>query len=178
MARLEAEAIGRVILVSRWGAWANNPPEHGKGKHWLADDAAPGAQVRDNPALFKKGLEVLLEKLRSLGKQVVVVGSVPEAKVNVWAMLARLTWWERSLDIRSSTAAFQNRQRNAFRVFDDFRARYGITVIYPHETLCDSERCMVEDGGKLILRDDNHLTELGALRLAPVLRPAFVSSGS
>jgi hypothetical protein len=67
------------------------------------------------------------------------------------------------------------RQRFAFEVLETSRKKFGIDVIYPHLALCDAEHCRIEDGGRPLYYDDDHLSVFGAQRLAPLMHQAFAS---
>ena len=75
-------SIHTVILAGRWGLWAEGSPyKHEGGRRASLVDASGVAM--DNHAAFAAGLERVVDKLTTAGKQVWLVGPIPEIGYNV-----------------------------------------------------------------------------------------------
>jgi hypothetical protein len=172
--------VKHVILASRWALFA-------EGTH-LPNE--PGAPVRLRDLLHPSGRELpprevlstAFERnvtwLRSRGIRVTVIASTPEVGIHVPRALARLMWWHQPRDLRPTVEQFMERQRSAFDLLESGRKKLGIEVVYPHIALCGAKYCSIEDHGLPLYYDDDHLSVIGAQRIAPIMDQVFASSVS
>jgi peptidoglycan/LPS O-acetylase OafA/YrhL len=56
-------------------------------------------------------------------------------------------------------------------------ATSGISVLFPHETLCETDTCtLIDADNKILYRDATHLNTYGAMKLHPMVRAAFLEN--
>jgi len=167
--------ITEVILASRWAKYAEGSPYgyEPKGHVTLRDDAGTAAAPRDNHAVFLHGIERTVETLRNEGKKVVIVAAIPEIGWPVPAVLARRALAEDTDAVDPGLDVYLQRQDFVLHTFGDLRERLGVTVLYPHRTLCASGTCIVALDGIPLYRDEHHLSVWGARQLTPLMETAF-----
>jgi hypothetical protein len=109
-----------------------------------------------------------LDRLRTDGIDVVIVGPVPEIGWNVPSVLAAKEWRKQPMPEGPSLADFMSSQRKIMPILRELE-HDGVHIVYPHEALCTST-CSVQLNGQILYRDSEHLTTQGA----DLLRPMFV----
>jgi peptidoglycan/LPS O-acetylase OafA/YrhL len=115
-------------------------------------------------------LESTVTAIRATGSPVCIVLDVPEVPyVEPYALaMAR----RRDLDtgflyvMRSDIAARYSGFENTVRAL---AARQELRVVDPKDVLCSGARCDLEYAGRSLYRDANHLTAVGAMRVAPAI---------
>jgi hypothetical protein len=166
--------IKLIILAAAWAKSAVGTPYgvEDSGDVYLTDTTHParGSTAQDS-AVFAEGFERLIQKLTTSGKRVVIVVSLPETGWEPPETLARIALAHNSMDIRPTLAQFLARQKPVLDTFAAMKARYGVSVVYPHTILCASGRCDVERGGASLYRDSEHLTYPATALMAPMLDP-------
>ena len=79
-----------------------------------------------------------------------------------------MTWgwrWPNTSSVKHSSASYSRKWRKPIP---------GVTVVDPAPVLCDDAGlCRAELDGHSLYTDDNHLSEVGARFIAPVLEPLF-----
>ena len=152
--------IHRVILAGAWTQYLD-------GKTVRSRDASEGN--RDPVTSLRRALKTTVERLKSSGVDVVIVGPVPDIKWNVPSALAMATWRKQMQPIGPSRADFFSSQRQILTLLEDMQ-RLGAYVIYPHEWLCASF-CQVQIGDDVLYSDSEHLSIRGAdLLRVPLVR--------
>lgn len=127
----------------------------------------------ENRAAFDRGIERLVHRLVLADKRVVLLASVPELKSNAPETLAKNAMWASTLDTRVERTEFLERQKYVFAEFHNLEAKYRISIVYPHVALCAETRCEIALNGKLLYKDDNHLSKFGAIYVASSLENAL-----
>lgn len=148
--------------------------------------AMPGIVQRVQPfntgmQRFRQRLEELIARTRRAvgpAPQIVLVGSTPEFAFWPATCFARAAKLDTDnaicntaapTDARWSTAA--DRELRALAVT-------GVTVVLPRARLCSSAtRCITAQDGEVLFRDDDHLTNAGAVLVARQIGPAILPSG-
>ncbi len=133
----------------------------------LSDDETAvtmGGPAR-NRAVFRRGLERLVRDLAQAGKQTMIVASVPELRWQAPEALAKNTFWHRDMDIRTSRADFRDREKSVMLTLAEVSRLPGVEIVYPDRVLCKKEYCDVMEKGRLLYRDDNHLSAFGVQRV-------------
>jgi peptidoglycan/LPS O-acetylase OafA/YrhL len=169
-------AITTVILAARWVMAARGTRykfEPGEPVTIRDAESRPGD---DNAAVFRRGLARTLRGLAAAGKRIAVVGPVPEVGWPVPDALAKAKYFGMDLDIAPTLSEFETRQQPVFDAFAALQAEVAFTVIWPHQVLCDAQRCPVSSDGKTLYRDEEHVSAYGADRLIPLLEPVFDQS--
>jgi hypothetical protein len=171
---LASPTLKTIILAGRWALWT-------EGTRYKHEDRLPKELVvssragsATNRAAVARGLEALLEKLEAAGKEVWLVGPVPEIGypvpralylARIHPLLAR--------DVRPSVGEFNERQRFVLDMLARLVTRYRAHAIWPHRQLCNGAYCAVAAEGLPLYADDGHLTVLGARSVSPLFNPAF-----
>jgi hypothetical protein len=173
---LASDDVTTVILGAHWTLYAT-------GTRYGREADGPVVRLREheggalpsagatNEAVFGAALERTVAALSRAGKEVVILGPVPEVGRPVPWTLALAAWRGRDVDIRPGLADFDERNRIAVSTLAGLGERGLATVVFPHLALCEGEegRCRVESGGRTLYTDDNHLTRRGAGLLARTL---------
>jgi len=176
------ENIKFVVLAARWTAYLQG----------RAVDFGP-AEKNDNLSIFQnndgkkyekfsssekeayeKYLSDTIELLISNDKTPVIVYPIPETGYEIPSTLARMVELGQDPNLFTRPADYYNRRHRAvFDLFDGLKGSDRIIRVYPHERLCDAERCLVYRQGEPLYRDNNHLSLAGAVLIAPIFEPIF-----
>lgn len=170
---LDDPNVRTVVLLARWGLYAEGVASLNEAgttarRFVSRDDAA-------NRAAFARVLRATVERIRAAGKTVVIVGPVPEFELNVPAAFIKAAMRGAPTDVTMPRAAFDARQRGVTPVLAELARLGGVTVVYPHEQLCDARLCRGTAEGKALYVDDDHLSPAGARIVAPSLRAAMAA---
>lgn len=174
---MASENLHTVILAARWTMAAEGTrykQESGRAVV-LADIESDSGAAQSNAAVFELGLRRTLDALERAGRDVVIVGQVPEIGFDVPASnySARLTGRDLSEMIAPTVEEFRERSRSANAVLDRVLAGREVARIEPAIRLCSSQRCEVALDGVPLYRDDNHLSLRGNLLIADLFGPVF-----
>lgn len=169
---LRHKEITTVILMGRWGKAAQGTAYGIEGHGFVAigDDEARAQKPADNAAIFARGVERTVAALRADGRQVILVGPVPEIGFTVPQVLAKLTQEHREKTVIAPPAEkFFAREAEVLPLFEAMAQKDGVYTVFPHDFLCQSGRCAVRNNGIPLYRDEHHLSEYGAMKLEPLL---------
>jgi peptidoglycan/LPS O-acetylase OafA/YrhL len=163
--------VHQVILVGRWALYA-------EGVASLNEAATKPRRFVDrddeaNRAAFARVFAASIEKIRAAGKQVVIVGPVPEFELNVPAAFIKGAMRGERADITMTRASFDQRQRGVMPTLAKLSQLDGVRVVYPHLQLCDANVCRATSGGKALYVNDDHLSPTGALMIEQSLRSSL-----
>lgn len=122
----------------------------------------------DKVAAFRRAMELTLDRLRTAGIDVVLIGPVPEIGWNVPSVLAAKEWRKQPMPDGPSLTDFMGSQRKIMPILRELEEDDAVHVVYPHEVLCAST-CRVQLNGQILYRDNEHLTTQGADLLRPIL---------
>ena len=173
---LRHKEITTVILMARWGKAAQGTAYGNEGHGFVAigDDEAHAQKPADNAAIFARGLKRTVDALRADGRQVLLVGPVPEIGWTVPQVLARLAQEHREhVVVAPSAKKFYEREAEVLPLFHAMAAKKGVSAVFPHDYLCKSGRCAVRKDGIPLYRDEHHLSDYGAKKLEPLLDKAI-----
>ena len=121
----------------------------------------------DKIAPFQRAMKQTMDRLRTAGIDVVIVGPVPYIGWNVPTVLAAKEWRKQAMPEGPSLADFMSSQRKIMPILRDLE-HDGVYVVYPHKLLCEST-CLVQLNGQILYSDTEHLTTQGADLLRPML---------
>jgi len=171
---LRHKEITTVILMARWGKAAQGTAYGNEGNGFVAigDDKAQALKPSDNAAIFARGLKRTIAALRADGRQVLLVGPVPEIGWTVPQVLARLEMEHKPV-VLPPARQFYEREAAVLPLFHAMATRKGVTAVYPHQYLCRNGHCAVRKDGIPLYRDEHHLSEYGAKELEPLLDQAI-----
>jgi peptidoglycan/LPS O-acetylase OafA/YrhL len=121
----------------------------------------------DKVAAFRQAIAQTLDRLRTAGIDVVIVGPVPEIGWNVPSVLAAKEWRKQPMPEGPSLADFMSSQGKIMPILRKLEPD-AVGIIYPHQVLCRSF-CLVQLNGQILYRDNEHLTTQGANLLRPMI---------
>ncbi len=169
--------IDTVIIAARWGLHAEGvpfAPDSGRA-FWLQDAMQAADDPAGNRAIFQRAFDRTLSRLAELGRNVVILGPVPEVVADVPGALAKARWREQALNLDVRTADFLARQRGFFTAVQSLDADTRHRVIPLHERLCNDATCRLTNGDLPLYFDDNHLASAGLSMIAPALDSIFTA---
>lgn len=172
-----APDVEAVFLVGRWTMMVEQSMfgfEGGRA-HGMVDETG---ELEDVPVwqILEKALGRTLALLRADGKQVYLIGPVPEAGWHVPHTLAQRSRFDGLLSdevINPTREAFDMRNGPTIKLLESLAREQGARVLYPHKVLCATDRCAVMKDGRPLYYDTDHLTITGALLLTEMLEPVF-----
>ncbi len=175
---LSAASVRTVVLSARWGLLAEGSrykKEHRSPAvvQLLWPDGMPTGP-HQNQAVLAFGLRETVAALRAAGKDVWLIGPVPEVGYPVpTAMYIQQLGMQPSLDIRPTRDEYQERQRFVIDLFDRLQNEFKIKIIWPDRALCDERYCNSEHDGRPLYIDDNHLSVYGSKKIESLFSPIF-----
>jgi hypothetical protein len=163
--QLSREGLRGVVLSSRW------PLEVAEHNEVVAGNAAAdGSDTEFRMSDWAVSLATTVQQLTSLGLKVVVVAPTPQMSYDIPSCLARRTADECDIDRYTVDA----QRRPIMRVLRDLDSRWSsVTVFDPIGMLCDRTTCFVERAGRILFRDDDHLTATASRELLPAARASL-----
>jgi hypothetical protein len=172
---IQEKKVATVILVGRWALLSESSryKEEPGSPIFIADDLSSGNSASSNRDVFARGMEKTIKTLVGEGRKVVLVSDVPEVGLRVPEILARHRREGLSEAIGPMREEYRERQRFVLDLLSKYQKSFGVEVIYPHEILCQNERCLVEIKDHSLYRDDDHISIYGALRLSPLFDAVF-----
>ncbi len=163
--------IRQVIISARWPMWNEGTRyrfENG-GAIILNDAEAPTSQTA-NREVLRRGLIRTLDALKGLGKQISIIGPIPEIGWDVPTVSALESWHNRKIHSAPTVSQFHERNQNALQLLRELQSAYGFDLVYPHEVLCNQEICRAVEDKKPIYCDDDHLSIFGRSLLVPSVK--------
>ncbi len=169
---LAGPSVRTVILIARWAIYAEGTPfgaEHIRPLNLIDDSSG----ATDRYLIFARSLARTVAAIERSGRQVVVVGPVPEIGRSVPERLAirQLTGQDRS--IAPTRQAFLARQDVVLGTLKRMEADQGVRVVYPDRLLCPGPTCTISDGTQSYYIDDDHLSVHGALAISSLFDPVM-----
>ena len=168
--------LRRVVLSSRWTNWRigepANPAESSVDVR-LRDEQGVARSGAENAAIFERGFLRLLGELRAAGKQVFVVGPLPEPEVNVPERLFVERFGAIARTGPIPVARYQQRHRRILAFFARVRRAGLAEFIWPASVLCVRDMCPIESVGGPNFFDHDHLSMRAAHQTAPLYAPVF-----
>lgn len=167
-----------VVLGARWSGYTSGLSAGSAAaarQRVLQDAASHEVSVAESLAVMERGLARTIAEIETAGARAWIVLEVPDTGFDVPIRLARrLIQGEGAAGIEGPTrAAHDERGRWLGAIVERLGRRYSVRTIDPADRLCDAARCLAAEEGAPLYRDDNHLSALGARRLAPLMRRIF-----
>jgi hypothetical protein len=170
--QIRRNRTGLVVLSAMWAYYAEGVPFGRTGSpHFVVDEQSSERSLEDNRRVFGAALERTVASLRSAGAKVLIVGPVPEIGWDVPRALARAQVYGSAPPLLPR-ATFLARQTAVIPPLERLESVPGVTVAWPHRSLCE-ERCRVEDAERALYIDDNHLSLYGTSLLRGALQRSF-----
>lgn len=164
---LERVGVRTVVLHARWPLYASGSRYGDRGT--VPRLVRRGSQ--DQPVDLPAALDDTVRRLRAIGAEVVLLGSVPEVRFDVESVLARSARLQRDPPPGPTRAELEDRRAAARAAFGPALARPHVHFVDPADALCDARQCRISDGTTPLYTDDNHVSRAGATRVVDLLRP-------
>lgn len=167
--------IETVILASRWAYAANgNLFKDDTANIELLDLDAADA-TGNNAELFEIGLRRTVDAIRKIGREVLLVGQIPEVAYDVPSAFTIATITHRDINSIIATTLDEYRKRTELvdSVFKDLDNEDKVEILSPYASICDQERCSVVKDNTPLYRDDHHLSTFGSKYVSSVFDPYF-----
>ncbi len=173
----ESAHIELVILAARWPllvTGARYKQESGDPVE-LISALTNAVGEESNFDLFDAGLRRTVDRLRSLGKRVIIVNTVPEVGFDVpnAQFMARIRGLDVNELIAPTTLEYRERGREVEQILSELAAQGLVERVAPDGLLCGSTYCRVAVAGRPLYRDDDHLSVFGTEFVAAAFDKAF-----
>ncbi|MBN1929651.1 MAG: acyltransferase [Chlorobiaceae bacterium] len=174
------QEIQTIILIARWGSYIQG--------HWttksedsmsiiLADARGQYSKKRSNALIMNVGLTRTINALLAMNRKVILVSDVPEIGYDVprvYMMQTIFPFFTKRTEFRPSIAEYNERQKEANAILEELDNLPNVTLVRPEKLMFDENgRGRIMANGKLLYRDDDHLSTDGALYVAPVFDEVF-----
>ena len=173
---LGSHHITTVILAGYWNYYLDP-----RFQRLLTDDDSPGnPTLRDNPAVFKRGIARLLLALRSRHIRVFVLNDAPEIDVPVpfeplgvpYALASAIRLGD-NREFGITRDAYDRQQKNATEAFASLQHKYAFTILRTQDPLCAGGFCVAARLHTSLYADDQHLSTAGAIVARSALQPIW-----
>ena len=170
---LDRSEFEAVILVGLWSGYLGEAP------------IASGGGVPDNQLstgeVFARQLRLTVARLAAHGTRVYLVDEPPYPVAFRPARLAFAMWRKSDspqLNLIEGTVGlsvrdYRDRTRRSRALFEELIADVPIQVVSQEPFLCVDDFCPAVSEGRSIFRDNTHLNNHGATKLAGAMRPIF-----
>lgn len=150
--KIDTLNIKKVFLIGRWSAYPK----------WFSDEGEKYG-TKSSREKFKTLVESTVQDLVKNGIEVFLLAEVPKISVDqVPSVLARAKRTGRNINLEVTPDEYQEQQDHIFLILEQIARDNRVTLIYPHEALCDDKRCALEENGRSLYFDDDHLSKYGA----------------
>lgn len=158
----EHKELQTVVLINRWAVRAEGTTNENNAHIVYKRRDHKATKTED---IFRLGITELCQKLCDMGKNVIIISSIPEQGVDVSSRLNRLPLFSGYKNNMQSIPypAYEERQRivkNCFNMLEEQGLAHIIWVdkfFYPNGNPIE-----LQQGGYSLYKDDDHLTPTGA----------------
>ena len=173
----ETPEIQTVVLAARWALSTNGTrykQEVGK-PFQLVDVRLPNDVHMSNLSLFEVGLRRTVNKLRDMGKTVILVKPVPEVGFDVPSayFVSEITGRDVNSMVSPTFSEYLQRTIGVASIFSEIEKEKLAHIIDPSVLICDQDYCQVMVDGFALYLDDDHLSTFGSRYLASVFNAEF-----
>jgi len=151
-----------VILSGRWPQYLlGTIPEQGGSyrTHLVSESRNSPPSSKGSTTVFEKSLEDTVRRIVASGKEVVLVGTVPEPGFDVPVMTALAAKNSAAAATTLPLAEVQERNRGVDRILGDISARFpGVHYVRVWDSFCDGTRCSLQWNGIPAFSDDDHVS--------------------
>ncbi|MEO9827158.1 MAG: acyltransferase family protein [Paracoccaceae bacterium] len=184
---LEDPDLEVVVLVATWDNYflAESTPDmfgrRGNDDFYAYPiDATPNMPESERRAGVQAAVSQMLKSLVAARKKVVIVNSVPRPDVNIPRYAAFQVWNGKGFptDLSYNRSIFDAQTEVAATLFKEVSIEFGpsdIAVVQPGTAFCDQANCKVIDETDILFTDGNHLSVVGAQRVAPLIATTAVN---
>ncbi len=167
---LAESGVRTVVMAARWAYYAEG----------VGDDMGGGRPMQlspdgiaNNPAVFTALFEDTVRRVLALGREVVIIGPIPEHRFHVSSAMARNLVWQQAPPPELPRAVFDERQRHVRPLLERLDALPGVRVLYPDRIFCGGATCRYAQEKWPLYVDPNHLTLAGIKQMAPLINEIF-----
>ena len=175
---IASHRIKTVILAAHWIAYADTAKVPSAVASHLAFVDVTRPESTDEAALFERNFAATLAALQRLGVKVYVAEDDPQQDIHVPLTLAADARLGRPRHHGIARAAYDAQQAVVTGIFARLQQRYGFTLLKLPDVLCATGECVIEQGGRALYQDNEHLSPAGALAVAPALEPLWKTGGA
>jgi len=168
MAYLETAQPRHVVLHGRWPLYVERS-RIGDPQKSVPQLVHAGSRSRD--ADLKTALHNTVTRMKALGAEVFLVGSLPEATYNVPVEQRRRAQLGLPPPPPLSAAAFEARRARSKAMLESVGSQTGAQVLQISDALCDDTDCVIEDNGTSLYYDDCHLSPHGSRFVSHIFTP-------
>lgn len=167
--------VKKVVLVSRWTYYTDGGYS-GDEFSFIANNPETSGNKENSRAAFVQGLSSTMKRWKEQGITVVIVTQIPQQKyepkkIYLEALLKNDPNIISSLSIEYP--AHLKLQEWVNKLFVEYENSGSLQLIRPDYIMCDISVCRVGETQKSFYYDDDHVSILGAKRLAPVIKKAI-----
>lgn len=163
--------LSTVVLGGRWpvyltGMW----PEDQSKQIFLTDSQSEAPSTAESKAAFSRALSRTLVRLTEMGRQVIIIGSVPETGLDIPHVTAQALYMGYTAPQGVPRSEIEVRAGTTDAIIAEAVQPFNSVRFIPLlDALCDDEWCDVSRDGVPLYSDDDHLSYRGALLIAPAL---------
>ncbi len=164
--------VRTVVMAARWAYYAEGVGgEMGGGRSiQLGPDG-----IGNNPAVFTALFEDTVRRVLAMGREVVIIGPIPEHRFHVSSAMARNLVWQQAPPPELPRAVFDERQRHVMPLLQRLDAWPGVRVLYPDRLFCGGATCQYAKEKWALYVDPNHLTLAGIKLMSPLINEIFAA---
>uniref|UniRef100_UPI003B521E0B acyltransferase family protein n=1 Tax=Roseovarius indicus TaxID=540747 RepID=UPI003B521E0B len=174
--------VDTVVLIARWSLYVSGDYDGIDPRSQLVPEA--GARFMsdaDHVAAFENGLRETFDYFREAGIRVIVFSQVPQQRIipGILVQNAMLLGLDEAAARRRFEESFVTReasdrlQARARGIMAEVTSVYDIPVLTLDDVFVDGDRFAWLDGADSLYMDDDHVSEIGAARLAPLVLEAL-----
>jgi len=167
-----------VVLSSRWSNWRigiDNSPAELPADIRLKDETGVARSPDENRNIFRHGFERLLGELYSAGKNIVIVGPLPEPSTRIPKALYVRKFGLSTDALDVPIQAFFQRNTWVMNLFRELTDKYQLRFVWPHTALCGAGSCAVTVDGQPAFFDYNHLSLAAAKNTSTLYDDVFLT---
>lgn len=153
--RLQPQAV---VLIARWSLYANGWVKEGRPQeatHFLTANETGQATLATSQSALERNIPSTINRLSNAGIKVLVIQNPPVLNFDVFN--PRKT----KEQIQVNAAGYQQQNQFIDHLFLELKQAYFLDS---SRKFCPStlSQCITEQGGKVLYRDDNHISQDGA----------------
>lgn len=158
----------QIFIIGRWLAYPR----------WMSGTSQAKGTEQSRQRLAEL-LTNTIQYLQHKNINVTLLAQVPPITAHTMpaSALGRSAYYHgEPMDLRSRTDEYLKSQDHILSIFKTLESKTGVTIIYPHQFLCDETYCMITHNGKSLYYDDDHLSGYGAKYFSRYIRNSFQST--
>lgn len=155
--------IELVILAAQWTNFTTGG-RFGVAPVAYFDAESNYVSIAQNPSVFTRATKRTADRLRLIGRRVVIVGPVPEYEIHMPKELARVLWRQKKIPDNQflSKTLYESRAASVNTIFSTSDPIFT-ALVDPGKIFCVLGTCRVAGpDGEPYYRDPSHLSEAGA----------------